>query len=156
MFTLRVRVADIDCVAGNRGARYFGAQLDIQSLFLEMAQRFLRNGLIHHRQELLKSFDHDHFTPQAPPHAAEFETNHTGADDTEARGHRIEFQGVPRIDDILAVVRYRSQANWNRAGCQDDVLGFQGLQRSIGSLYLNLITRQQAAVSLDPDDAVRL
>src|SRR5450755_1091793 len=106
MLTLRIGIENIHDAPGHRGTRYFGAQFDIQALLLEMPLSLLRNGLVRDRQELLQGFEYDHFAAQPPPDATQLESDDAGADHAKPLRHGVEFQGIPGIDDVLAVVRY--------------------------------------------------
>ncbi len=156
MFALRVRIDHVDGIAGNRRARHLGAQLDVQTLLLEVPLRLLGDGLIHHRQKLIQGFEHGDLAAEAPPDAAEFQTDHACADDAETLRHRVELQRIPGIDDVLAVVRHGPQPNRDRSRCQDHVLGFERLLGAVRTFDDDFVSGQQAAVSLNADHAVGL
>ncbi len=150
------RIDHVDRPVRDLGARDLGAQLDVEAQLPEMTQSLLGDRLIGHRQELVERLQHRHFAPQAAPNAAEFESDDAGADDAETFRHRVEFQRVPGIDDMTAVVRNRGQAYRHGPRGQNHVLGREDPLRAVARGHFDLVSREQSAVSLDRNDAAAL
>ncbi len=121
-----------------------------------MPQRLAGDRAVRDGQKLLHRLEHRDLAAQTPPYAAEFESDDACADDAEARGYGVELQGVPGIDDVLAVVRRILQPNGRGTRRQYDMRGLQGFFGAVGGSHQDLVPRQQAPMPLDSHHAVRL
>ena len=119
-----------------------------------MAQRFLGDRAVHHRQELRQCFQDHHLGPQARPHAAQFDTDHPGADHAQALRHLGEVQRAPGVHDLLAVEGRDLQVDRLGAGGDHDVLGTEDLGLSLVRLVLDLAVAQQLAGAEQAGDLV--
>ena len=112
---------------------------------------------IRHGQELLQGLEHRHLAAEPAPNAAELESDDAGADDAEARGHRVELQGIPGIDDVLAVVRH---GFLSRMGTDPEArttcLASSVFSAAVRAVHQHLVAGQQSPMPLDADDAVGL
>ena len=148
-------VADLDGVALDGRARDLRAEPDVELLLLQVAQRFLRDLLVGHRQERVERFqDHD-LGAEPLPDRAELETDDAGADDAEALRHVVERERARRIDDALAVELRDRQLDRRRARREHDVLRFEHLDAGIRR-HLDAIAREQLAAALEARDAAGL
>ena len=107
------------------------------------------DGLIHHRQQVGQGFEDGHLAAETGPDAAELEADDARADDAEPPRHGVEFEGVPRIDDVFSIVRSGRQTDGRRARRQHDMLRLQDLLRAIGRRHLHAVARQEPPVALD-------
>src|SRR5690606_23215765 len=85
------------------------------------------------------------FGTQAAPHAAQFQADHTGADDGQTLGHFGEVQGADVVDDVLAVELGKRQFDRIRTGGDDDVGALQLDFRTVVLLDLDHVAGLQLA-----------
>jgi len=74
---LRILVGDIDRRARHRSAGDLGAQANVEAEFLEVSQRFPGELLVGECQEIRQRLQHHHLGAEAPPHAAQLQSDHT-------------------------------------------------------------------------------
>ena len=139
-------------LASNRGA-HFGAQANIQPESLEVLAGFSRDLRIGHRQQRLQGFERDHFSAQAAPDTAEFQTNDTGTDHAQAFRHGLKFQRAPRVDDRLAIEGQRFQFGRHRTAGEYHVtrLDLRDLAVMCGQFHDAI--RQQSALAKECCDS---
>jgi len=117
-----VLISDLDLPTGGLDARNPATQPDVQPLAREDLQGLPREISVGHGQEFLLRLEQHDFRTQPPPDAAQFQTDHAGADDAEPLGHLAESQGATGIDHQIAIQRRGAQRHGTRAGSEDDVL----------------------------------
>ena len=120
-----------------------------------MAQRFLGDLLIGHREKRVERLQHDDVGAEPAPDAAELEADHAGADDAQAFRYVVEIQRARRVDNVLAVELRNRQLDRGRARREDDVLRLQRFDSGIGR-HLDAIAREQLAAAFDAGDPAGL
>ncbi len=149
-------VFDGDVLLAGLGAQHLGAELDVQSLLGQLAQPFLGDGLVDHRQEARQGFEDGGLGAEARPDAAQLHADDASADDAEGARHFGEFQGAPGIDDAVLVDRRDLQVDRLGAGGDDDVFGAVGLFLAVVRLVADLAAAEQLAEAEQAGDLVAL
>src|SRR5688572_10640857 len=144
-------VTNLDGVAVDGSAHDFRSEANVELLPLEMAQRFLRDLLIGHRQERLERFQDDDLGTEPFPDRAELETDDTGADDAEAFRDVVERERARRVDDALAIELRDRQLDRRGPRREHYVLRFESLDAGVGR-DLDAITGEQLAAAFEPRD----
>src|SRR5690606_19329513 len=140
----------------HRATGYFGAELDVQTLFRQDLQRFLRDLLIDSGKEAFGGFEHDHFSAEARPHRAELQADHASANDAETFRYFLEFERAGGVDDDVVIERRRRNVYRHRAGGNDDVVRSEGLLAAVVRSYFDLFIFQHLAAAGNAGDLVGL
>ena len=111
VLALRIRVGHLDGrAAPPPRAKHLRPELDVEPCLLKWRCASLRDALVRDRQQSVGSASSTVTSlPEPPPDAAELEPDDARADHTEPRRDRVEFQRIPGIDDVFAVVRGRAR-----------------------------------------------
>ena len=133
-----------------------GAELEGDALLFQDALRLPADLVVEARQDAVEEFDHRHLRAEPPPHRAELEPDHAGADHQQPLRHLVERDRLIRGDDALAVDVDALELRHIGAGGDDDVLGLQRLRLAVGALDLDLARRGDAAGAVHRIDLVLL
>ena len=88
-------------------------------------KRQLAKLLIHAWQHSIHGFQHYDFAAQPIPYAAKFQTDVASADNGQLFWHRrISDRGIA-VANQVAIFFDSSHTGWPRAGCQNNVFGFE-------------------------------
>src|SRR5690606_8937572 len=120
-----VYVVDSDLFGRLLDLANFHAHIDLQTLLGESFQGFLGHVAIHGGQELGSAFQNGHFGTQTTPHATQFQTNHTGTDNSQFLGNLGQTQCAVVGQNLLFVELSTGQGTSRTTGSDDDVLGNQ-------------------------------
>ncbi len=151
-----VLVIDRDFFARDLCRDYRGAEVNREALFRELFQCFLCNIAVRHEQEIVHGLDNSHFGAEPAPHTAEFEPDGTGTDHAERCRDLLEFKSAPGVDDSFSVERRNAELDRGRAAGEDDVARIEDLEFAFDGREFHFPFRQQAAMSDEPGDIVRL
>ena len=81
----------------------FDDSLKFDALLLEQALRLPAHFAVHAGQRAVEKFDDGDLGAEPPPHRAEFEPDHAGADHQQFLRHLVERQRAGRRHDALLV-----------------------------------------------------
>ena len=102
-----------------------------------------RDLAVHAGQDAVEEFDHRHLRAEPPPHRAELEPDHAGADHEQVLRHLVERERAGRGHDALLVDLDAREPRHVGAGGDDDVLGLQRLRLAVGAFHLDLAGRRR-------------
>ena len=104
----------------------------------------LAHFAVHAGQDAVEEFDHRHLRAEPPPHRAELEPDHAGADHQQMLRHLRQRQRAGRGDDALLVDLDARQPRDVGAGGDDDGFGLERLRLAVGALTSTLPARGDA------------
>ena len=107
-------------------------------------------------QDAVKELDHDHLGAEPPPHRAELESDHAGADDQQPSRHLVQHQRASRGHDPPLVDVDARKPRHVRAGSDDDRLACDRLAPAVGGGHLDLAGPDDAPSALKRVDLVFL
>src|SRR5438105_2704320 len=110
-----------------------GAELERKALLFEHALELFSHFAIHAGQDAVEEFDDHDLRPQPAPHRAEFEADHTGADDQHSFRHFFQRERAGRRHDALFVDLDAFQPCDIGAGGDDDVPGLNRLGLAVAT-----------------------
>ena len=110
-----------------------GAELERKALLFEHALELFSHFAIHAGQDAVEEFDDHDLRPQPAPHRAEFEADHTGADDQHSFRHFFQRERAGRRHDALFVDLDAFQPRDIGAGGDDDVPGLNRLGLAVAT-----------------------
>ena len=146
----------LSCLPAASTAVTFDDSLKVDALLFEDALELPADLAVHAGQDAVEELDHDHLRAEPPPHRAELEPDHAGADHQQPLRHLVEHQRAGRGDDALLVDLDALEPRDVRAGGDDDRLGLERLRLAVGGLHLDLAGRGDAADALKGLDLVLL
>ena len=133
-----------------------GAELECKALLFEDALELFCHFAVHARQDAVEKLDHGDFRAETMPHRAEFEADHAGADDQEARRHLVERQRAGGRHDPLLVDLDALQPRNIGAGGDDDIFGLDRLRLAVATGHFDLAGAEDLAGTADDFDLVLL